>query len=396
MEDQNIPQEHIQYEGIIDLAEVEAELITPPEVFETVLLEKPFNPAYISIRTETPSLDTLIDRMAQTPSEIELDTTSYFQRHGNLWSDVQKSRLIESILIRFPLPAFYFDGSDDSRWLIVDGLQRLSSIRHFVLEKTNPLRLVGMEFLTRLNGKTYDELDRDLKRLIKGTPVVVYIINPGTPADVKFNIFKRINTGGLKLEPQEIRHALFQGIPSRFMAELAEMEEFKIATTYSIKSHRMLDRDFVNRFLAFYLFPFETYQPDLDTFMSKAMASTAHMNEAQLDQIKSDFASSMRLSQKIFGEHAFRKIPQGGERRKPLNKALFEVFSVLFAHLTLHEAETLESRKEAFINAFIELLYSDNNNMFFWAVSSATGDRNRVNYRFSKVKSLIRQFLDND
>ena len=374
--------------------EVEAEETAPENIFETVLLEKPFNPAYINIKTSTPSLDILIKRMAQ--SAIEMDTTTYFQRNPNLWDDVKKSQLIESILIRFPLPAFYFDGSDDNKWLVVDGLQRLSSIRHFVLDKVNPLRLTGMEFLTSLDGKTYDQLDLSLQRLIEETPVVVYLINPGTPADVKFNIFKRINTGGLKLEPQEIRHALFQGTPSRFIAELAEIEEFRAATTYSIKSHRMLDRDFANRFLAFYVFPYDKYQPDLDTFMSKAMASTASMSEAQLKKIKSDFAASMVLNQKIFGENAFRKIPGKNERRKPMNKALFEVFSVLFSKLDEEDRTKLFKQRKSFVRDFTRLLYQDEDNRFFWAVSSATGDRNRVNYRFSKVQELINQHLEND
>jgi len=383
-----------QMESIFPTSEVETELDAPAEVFETVLLEKPFNPAYINIKTSTPSLDILIKRMAQ--SAIEMDTSTYFQRNPNLWDDVKKSQLIESILIRFPLPAFYFDGSDNNKWLIVDGLQRLSSIRHFVLDKEKPLRLTGMEFLTRLNGKTYDELDLSLQRLIEETPVVVYLINPGTPADVKFNIFKRINTGGLKLEPQEIRHALFQGVPSRFIAELAEMEEFKETTTNSIKSHRMLDRDFANRFLAFYIFSYENYQPDLDTFMSKAMAKTAGMNREELDKIKTDFAASMVLNRNIFGPDAFRKIPTNNERRKPLNKALFEVFSVLFARLGKEAGEKLISRKVEFVEKFTQLLYLDENDKFFWAVSSATGDRNRVIYRFSKVRALIHQFLEND
>lgn len=375
-----------------DVLEVETEEQDSNQVFAPELMQKPFNPALISIRTETPSLDTLIDRMEQEPSEIELNTSTYFQRHENLWTEEKKSRLIESILIRFPLPAFYFDGSDDKRWLVVDGLQRLSSIRHFVLDKKKPLRLKGLEFLTQLEGKTYDELDRDLKRLIKGTSVVVYIINPGTPADVKFNIFKRINTGGLVLTPQEIRHALFQGVPSRFIAELAEMEEFKAATTYSIKSHRMLDRDFANRFLAFYVFPFESYQPDLDTFMSKAMAKTVSMSREELDKIKADFASSMVLNQKVFGLDAFRKIPGKNERRKPLNKALFEVFSVLFAKLDNEQRAKLAKNKKEFVLEFSNLLYDDDDDRFFWAVSSSTGDRNRVNYRFSKVQLLIKQF----
>lgn len=365
--------------------------------FERPLLEHPFNPAYINIRTLTPSLDTLIDRMAQDPPEIALDTESYFQRRPNLWSAEQKSRLIESILIRFPLPAFYFDGSDHRRWLVVDGLQRLSSIYHFVLDKKNPLRLTGLEFLTQLEGKTYDDLERDLKRLIRETQVVVYIINPGTPADVKFNIFKRINTGGLVLTPQEIRHALFQGTPARFIAELAEMPEFKEATTYSIKSDRMLDRDFANRFLAFYLLGYEKYQPDLDTFMSRAMAQTQNMSEGELQKIKDDFAASMRLNYEVFGEHAFRKVPtNSNERRKPLNKALFEVFSVLFAHLTPEERTQLKKHKRAFKKAFAHLLHHDDGNQFFWAITSATGDRNRVHYRFARVQELIQRFLSHD
>lgn len=394
MENQFFFQDDMPDEDMLTMTEVEMEVAAPPELFNTVLLEKPFNPAYINIKTSTPSLDTLIKRMAQ--SAIEMDTSTYFQRNPNLWDDVKKSQLIESILIRFPLPAFYFDGSDNNKWLVVDGLQRLSSIRHFVLDKQNPLRLTGMEFLTNLNGKTYDQLDLSLQRLIEETPVVVYLINPGTPADVKFNIFKRINTGGLKLEPQEIRHALFQGIPSEFIAELAEMEEFKAATTGSIKSHRMLDRDFTNRFLAFYIFPFDKYQPDLDTFMSKAMASTANMSEEEREKIKFDFVNGMVLNQKIFGENAFRKIPRNNERRKPLNKALFEVFSVSFAKLDGADREKLLKQKKEFIDEFTDLLYYDDDNRFFWAVSSSTGDRNRVNYRFSKVQSLINQFLNND
>jgi len=137
--------------------------------------------------------------------------------------------------------------------------------------------------------------------------VVAYIINPGTPPDVKFNIFKRINTGGLVLEPQEIRHALNQGEPAKFIAELANIEEFRKATCYAIRPERMLDRDFSNRFLSFYLFGYENYTPDLDTFMSKAMAHVKIMTKEEKQKCKNDFTKSMKLNYAVFGIMLFEK-----------------------------------------------------------------------------------------
>jgi len=354
------------------------------------LMEKPFNPTLINIDTKTPSLDLLIKRMAQPVPEIEMNTEHYFQRNTDLWDLVKQSRLIESILIRFPLPAFYFDGTNKNKWLVVDGLQRLSSIRNFVIKKT--LKLVNLEFLSHLDGAGYDDLDRDLQRIIEETQVVTYIINPGTPDDVKFNIFKRINTGGLVLEPQEIRHALNQGEPAKFIAQLAQIEEFKQATCNSIRSERMLDRDFANRFLAFYHFGYDNYSPDLDTFMSKAMADVKIMTETEKKKCKEDFTNSMKLNREVFGDNAFRKIQKYQHRRKPLNKALFDVFSVEFAKLNDDEKKKIKVKKRVLNNTLIDLLENDHD--FFSSVSSSTSDKGRVNYRFSKINDLIKTLLE--
>ena len=365
---------------------VEQEAIDP----KVMLMDKPFNPALINIDTKTPSLDTLIKRMAQDDPEIEMNTEHYFQRNADLWDEEKQSRLIESILIRFPLPAFYFDGTNKKKWLVVDGLQRLSSIRNFVIKKK--LKLVNLEFLTKLNGAGYDDLDRDLQRIIEETQVVTYIINPGTPDDVKFNIFKRINTGGLVLEAQEIRHALNQGEPSKYIAELAKIEEFKKATGYKINPERMLDRDFANRFLAFYHWGYKNYTPDLDTFMSRAMADIKNMTEGEKKKCKEDFTNSMKLNYEVFTDNAFRKIEKKQKRRKPLNKALFDVFSVVFAKFDEQERKLLKIKKKEVINGLIELLTNDEE---FWAaISSSTSDKNRVFVRFSKIENLVNNLLN--
>lgn len=372
---------------VVEQDSIEVELIDD----SIMLMEKPFDPTKINIETKTPSLDTLIKRILH--KSIQMNTESYFQRQDDLWDTVKQSRLIESILIRFPLPAFFFDATNDNEWLVVDGLQRLSSIRNFCVEKDpkKRLKLTNLEFLTHLNGKTFDDLSGDLQRIIEESQVVIYKIMPGTPTDVKFNIFKRINTGGLVLEPQEIRHALFQGKPAVFIAELGKNKEFLKATSNKIKTHRMLDRDFANRFLCFYLFGYENYTPDLDTFMSKAMASIYEKNEVELDKIKNDFSEAMNLANIIFKEQAFRKIAVKSSRLPPINKAIFDAISTQFALLTDEQRTLLKNKKNQFKKELRNLLAHDP--VFFTSVSSSTGDRNRVFKRHSTIEQLIKELI---
>lgn len=353
----------------------------------STVIDEPFNPQKIDITSKQMILEALFKRIKN--HEINLFTG--FQRQGDLWDNTKQSRLIESILIRFPLPAFYFDGTDDDKWLVVDGLQRISSLKNFVIDKK--LKLENLEFL-KFNGKGFDDLPRDLQRRIEESTITVYIINPGTPEDVKYNIFKRINTGGLVLEPQEIRHAINQGIPAEFVAELANLEEFKKATTYSIKSSRMLDRDFVTRFISFYINNYKEYVPDLDTFMNKSMSQIKSMSLEQRATLKKDFIKAMITAISIFGNDAFRKRINKDDYRKPINKALFETWSVCLSKLNKDELDLLIKNKKELIKSHIELMVSDP--MYFAAISSGTGDKNRIGKRFSELELLIKKNLTND
>lgn len=350
-------------------------------------IKKPFDPKKIDMTVKPLIIDSLIKRMKSEPSRIDLNTE--FQRSGNLWDETTQSRLIESLLVRIPIQAFYFDGTDDDNWKVVDGLQRLTTLKRFIIGKT--LKLQNLEFLKKYNGYGFDDLPLYFQRRIEETEITVYIINPGTPGNVKYNIFRRINTGGLMLKPQEIRHALNQGIPANFVKELAELSEFRKAThNLLLEDKRMEDRDFITRFIAFYN-GYADYQSDLDDFLNQAMGNLNKFSTDERKNVKKDFIKAMNAAYKLFGEYAFRKIHKNDNRKYPLNKALFDTWSVNLSRLSGKELETLISKKDTLIDKFIELLNSDDG--FKSSITTGTGKINAVKTRFSKIEGLLKEIL---
>ena len=318
-----------------------------------------------------------------------------FQRN-EVWKCEAQSRLIESLLIRIPIPAFYMDATNDEKWLVVDGQQRLSTLRQFVIDKSDTkLRLTGLEFLGReLDGSSFDELERPLQRRIKETNVTVYLIEKGTPAEVKLNVFKRINTGGLPLSAQEIRHALNGSNVNNLLKELASSQEFLQATGESIQPKRMEDREFVIRFFAFLLKPPEEYaERDFDAFLSQNMQRINEMAEPDREILRRKFLKAMRRSTDVLGRYAFRKriTFEDNERLMPVNKALFESWSVNLEALSDDDMRILQNRPQAMWQKFAVLL--DRRHPFYQAISQGTGDANRVKLRFYEVRKLIQETL---
>lgn len=350
----------------------------------------PFDASKIDIRDQAISLDLLVKRIRQE----RINLYPEYQRLPELWKPDRMSQLIESLLIRIPLPVFYFDGSNDV-WEVVDGLQRLSTLKRFMVDKGDEaLRLTGLEYLKQYNGKTFEELPLFLQSRIEETQLMIYIINPGTPEEIKFNIFKRINTGGLMLTPQEIRNALNQGIPSKTIREMATYPEFKLATQDKVPTQRMEDCDFVARFVGFY-HGYREYSPDLDSWLNKGMARLKTMSGVEIDQMKANFKKAMLAMHDIFGDEAFRKRYESTEdnpRRKPINKALFDAWSVNMAKLSNEEIYKLVRRKKRLSEGFIKLM---NTTEFDDAVSRSTGDGQSVRRRFEMISDLIQRTLEN-
>ncbi len=342
---------------------------------------RPFDPSKISITMKPMTLDALIKRIQN--DEIEFDTS--FQRKAGLWSKRQKSQLLESIFLRIPLPAFYFDATDEDKWLIIDGLQRVSTLKEFAVDKS--LKLQELEFFPELNGCNYDKLPRTFQRRIDETVINVYLVNPSTPENVKFNIFKRINTGGLTLEPQEIRNALFQGQATVFLQECSKMECFINASAGSIKSERMLDREFILRYVAFCYLDLELYNGNIDEFLNEGMKFLNHANISEIKKMQEEFSFVMNSVFAVMGNNSFRKICADG-RRRPINKVIFESWCYVFRTLTIEDVERLKEKKDIVQKEYMRLCESQN-----YLYLLKVPDKKALYARISAVKELVYQFI---
>ena len=378
--------------------------------------KQPFDPSSISIEKRVITMDAIIRRLEQ--KTIKLNPG--FQRK-EVWDETRKCQLIESLLLCIPIPMFYVSADAQGGWTVVDGLQRLSTIRDFVLgqdfllsgdvsKKGHGFRLWGLEFCgSLLNGRNMEELPTLYANRIMETEFTFTVINPGTPEDVKRNIFKRINTGGMVLSQQKIRNALYGGECSALLNELAEMRCFKNATGWSVKSLRMEDKELVLRFVAFLIRDYRRYNksvnPDTwlgDTMMIyNAMPSLDNRDIKKLvkegnvaieditvmakDAIIESFEKAMTRGQELFGPHAFRKsIP--GNRRAPINKSLFETWGVLLSRLSDDEFKKLCSNKQLLLNEYADYLYTNN---FVIAISRDSMNKWSVNHRYTIVSDLI-------
>ncbi len=348
-------------------------------------MQEPFNPSEINIISKPDTLHNIIERLKHD----EIDMNTDFQRHAELWGNPKMSRLIESILIRFPLPAFYFDASDDDKWLIVDGLQRLSAIRKFVVDKKMTLR--GLEYLTDFNGMKYDELHRTYKRRIDECPITLFLIQPGTPEAVKYSIFRRINTGGLVLTDQEIRNAMAKPVIRKYLEELASYEYLK--KTIGDQSRRMVDQELALRYLAFQFMDYEQSKKNISTFLDEMIDKLQKSSDAELDYYRASFQSAIYRCWQIFGAAAFEKrVNDQQPRRRRKNSTLFEVWTNALAEVSEAEMEILYERKEGLVQKDLDLM--TNNNDYFKSITYSTQKKDHFRIRRKAVAQIIREVLD--
>ena len=356
------------------------------EVFHDI--EHPWDPEDIRVSTRNFSLRNTIDMII----EGGLDLAPDFQRL-HVWRPVQKVQLIESVLLQIPLPAFYFAEDSTGVMQVVDGVQRLSTINDFVTgdpDQGGGFPLVGLEYLSDVKGQRFNDLPAVWKRRIYNTQIVAHVIEPSTPPAVMYDIFRRINTGGTPLRAQEIRHCVSKKRSRAFLRELVETTAFDTATSGKLKDHRrMVDRELALRFVAFWWCRPEGYltSDSLESFLLRATRSLddeREIGDTDLVDIRSAFERGLALAHDVFGEYAFRKWPDGDDRLVPINRALFETWTVELARI---DQAVLRENAEKVKDFARQGMLSDPN--YIQSISSATGSVRSVKTRFEKTRAFI-------
>lgn len=360
-------------------------------------ISDPFDPTKIDIHTKGVTVQSIVNRLINS----EIDLTPDFQRKGGIWKLDQMSRLIESFLLKIPIPVFYIASNKDDDWLIVDGLQRLTTFKKYIVKED--FSLSGLETLHKFTNLKFSDLPNKMQRRILETELVCHIIRSGTPKNVTRIIFKRINTGGLPLSAQEIRHALYQGKSTFLLKKLSESNGFKTAIDNGIGNARMADRECVLRFLAFYLTNPECYQQkDMDGFLCDCMEKLNQSTEFEIERIEGCFITAMQRNYQVFGKFAFRKMYHLNQRRSPINKALFEVWSNELLRLNETEIDLIIRNKKLVIEQFIKLMNgileldkiaTQSKFSFEQSITQDTSDPKKVIFRFHAIRAILHNIL---
>jgi hypothetical protein len=374
------------------------ELIEQEEGNEDIAIESPFNPNDINISIVPRTIGQIVDMLRY--GEILIPS---YQRLPDLWNNRKKSRFIESLMLNLPIPLFYFDEGEDRKWKVIDGLQRVSTLEHFInlcdddskgviTKNRRSLVLENLEFKPEFNGKTWEELPRDIQRRIETNQITINLIGKGTPEEVKYNIFSRINQGSEILRAQEIRTAIFQGYRIQFLESLVvedttSGQAFKKATNNSVSKKRQDDLDFASRFISFYLLGYEKYEPDMDSFITLGMKSIPNDSSEQ-EKIRKDFKKAMNGAFEVFGTDSFRKTENSSQKR--INKSLFEIISLHFAKLTQNKIDAIILKRVDFVAKF-NTLQQDKN--FFDVITTGTASKESVKRRHEIFKNFLNEFI---
>ncbi|MBD1576898.1 DUF262 domain-containing protein [Vibrio sp. S11_S32] len=305
-----------------------------------------------------------------------------FQRSPNAWNEMKKSMFIESLILNLPLPHFYFNKDSSGRLVVIDGLQRLTAVLDFY---NDDFCLVGLKALPWLNGFSKSKLEEkhdEVWSKIEDKNIPYYSIMPSVPMAVTYDIFRRINTGGTRLERQEIRNCIYLGKSTKLLKKMSELNEFSYITDSGISPKRMKDREAVLRCLAFSDDKFHrNYNGDLDDFLGDVMKKINLMDDDEICHLEEKFITNLKKVESVFGKNAFRIMNE--ETRGRINLAVMES---IYSAFNAMSAQYVHESKERLLNKYQALILNEE---YLNSVKTSTNQIKKVSTRLRLASEYL-------
>ena len=349
------------------------------------LEEKPYNPDDIRIYHKFFSVSDICRWMSMEPPNITVKPS--FQRN-QVWNQRKKSLLIESLMLQIPVPSFYFYEDEGEHKSVIDGLQRLSTIHDYV---KGDFALSGLKYLgDKCNGKRYHELEHKYISRIEETQLSVNILDSRTPEQVKYDVFTRVNTGGVPLNPQEIRNAMGHIKTTNLFRKMSTSDVFIEATRGRVKDTRMDAQELCLRFITFYrAYDKNGRIPRKDRPIAKMLDECViYLNSCDdraLAKYYELFESAMRKSIAAFGEHAFVKPEQN-----IINRLLFTSWAVTLAYSS-YSFEVLGKYQTELVARLSKAIDADTD--YFNAITTSTASKRSIEKQFISAYEILEDIL---
>ncbi|MDI5948143.1 DUF262 domain-containing protein [Flavobacterium yafengii] len=302
-----------------------------------------------------------------------------FQR-GYVWNRAQASRLIESLIIQCPIPVIYLSQNNDETLSVIDGNQRLTSISLFL---NNEFPLTGLVTYPELEGLTFNELDPRFQRHIINRTIRCIAILKDTHPQIKFDVFERLNTGSVRLNPQELRHGIYSG---KFLTEIEELGKgslFKKLTS-TTNDNRMKGDELILRYFTL-LERLQNYEKPMTVFLNKYAEDNRFLPADRIEILSENFKSNLNKCHLLYGDFTFKTFDETKKRLKA-NTALFEAQMLSMNNIdpTLEQIEAVN--KVGVIDKVLELLNTED---FYNTITKGTTDNRVVKKRISDYTAFL-------
>ena len=333
------------------------------------------------------SSDLSLESIANMVQAEAINIKPKYQRRQR-WDKIKQSALIESFLLNIPVPPIFLAEDEYGKYSVIDGKQRITSIYNFI-SLGQPLQ--KLEKFIEIENFTFNQLPTQLNNALRIRPYVrvITLLKQSDPL-LKLEVFNRLNTGGDRLLPQEIRNAAYGGDFNDLLLKLSEHQflrkqfglENEKTRPYSKLYKEMLDVEYILRFFTL-RDTWNAFPGNMRVAMDKYMENNYLLKSADLNKLESIFNDTLEVCEIIWGNNAFQR-PDG---RREIIQGIFDVQTVSLSLFVENDKQKLIAKKDVIRKNFEDKYKSDKD--FEDSIRQFTSNIKQVNYRISTMNNLI-------